>query len=255
MRVQKNLLLIFLAILSSCTAPKKSKSQAGWQLVEVDYQDSTRERLVPLALYRPAEESDLDNMPLVIFSHGYGENLPKSNLAYSYLTEHLAEKGYFVASIQHELPSDSLLPRTGIPQIERRSNWERGATNIRFVLDQLKQDFPQLDYRRVVIMGHSNGGDMSVLFAETYPEEVQKLITLDQRRYAFPRRASPACYSIRSSDQPADEGVIPTPEEQKALGMSIVYLSNTTHNEMDDDANEEQRAEITQLMDSFLEIN
>lgn len=36
------------------------------------------------------------------------------------------------------------------------------------------------------------------------------------------------------------------------LGMKIIKLSNTAHNDMDDDANEEQRKEIRNYVLAFL---
>jgi hypothetical protein len=60
------------------------------------------------------------------FTSGYGQNKWGDYLAYSYLTEFLAKKGYFVVSIQHELPTDSLLSLIGKLQIVRRSFWDRG---------------------------------------------------------------------------------------------------------------------------------
>ncbi|HRH47088.1 MAG TPA: alpha/beta hydrolase, partial [Pyrinomonadaceae bacterium] len=156
------------------------------------------------------------------------------------------------ASIQHELPTDELMPTSGIPQVVRRPFWERGSDNILFTINELKQKYPKLDYKNLTIMGHSNGGDISVLFVEKHPESVKKLITLDQRRMAFPRIKKPKIYSIRSSDQPADEGVLPTPNEQKKFDITIIKLANTIHNDMDDNANSEQRKEINDLIIKFL---
>jgi hypothetical protein len=59
-------------------------------------------------------------------------------------------------------------------------------------------------------------------------------------------------YSLRSSDQPADEGVLPTEKEIRKYRIKIVKLKNTTHNEMDDNANDKQRKEIQNLVLSFL---
>ncbi|MBB5621242.1 hypothetical protein HDE69_002295 [Pedobacter cryoconitis] len=47
---------------------------------------------------------------------------------------------------------------------------------------------------------------MSMLFATQHPELVDKVISLDNRRMPFPRVSKPRIYSLRSSDQPADEG-------------------------------------------------
>jgi predicted dienelactone hydrolase len=84
----------------------------------------------------------LQNKKLSLFSHGYGQNKGGDYLAYSYLSEVLASKGFFVVSIQHELATDSLLPLTGNPQIVRRPFWERGAENILFVINELKRTNP-----------------------------------------------------------------------------------------------------------------
>ncbi len=46
---------------------------------------------------------------------------------------------------------------------------------------------------------------------------------------------------------------LPTDEETKKFGMKIIKLPNTTHNEMDDNANEEQRNEIRNYVLSFLQ--
>jgi hypothetical protein len=150
------------------------------------------------------------------------------------------------------LASDSLLPLTGIPQIVRRPFWDRGADNILFVINELKKSNPDLDFENITLIGHSNGGDMTALFPQKYPNIVKKIITLDNRRMAFPKAKGLKVYSLRSSDQPADEGVLPSAEDQKKFGMTIVKLPNTIHNNMDDNANEIQRTEIRNYILSFL---
>jgi predicted esterase len=212
--------------------------------------DSTRSRIIPAAYYSPSVKNK--KQQLVIFSHGYGANKGGDYLAYSYLTEFLASKGYFVASIQHELPTDSLLPTQGIPQVVRKPFWERGVENILFVMNALRTSHPHLDFTHITLSGHSNGGDMTALFAQKYPEKISKIITLDNRRVALPRTAKPRIYSLRSSDQPADEGVMPNAEEQKQFRMTMVKLPNTIHNNMDDNANATQRKEIQGLFVRFL---
>ncbi|HRH45863.1 MAG TPA: hypothetical protein PKY82_29745, partial [Pyrinomonadaceae bacterium] len=70
-----------------------------FKLEKVEFFDMARSRKIPVALYLPKNTKQTKKMPLVIFSHGYGQNSPDSYLAYSYLTENLAKNGYFVASI------------------------------------------------------------------------------------------------------------------------------------------------------------
>lgn len=113
--------------------------------------DQNRQREIPIAIYKP--KTDIaGKQKVVVFSHGYGQNKGGDYLAYSYLTEFLASKGYFVVSIQHELATDSLLPLTGNPQILRRPFWERGADNILFVINELKKTKPDLDYEHITLI-------------------------------------------------------------------------------------------------------
>ncbi|WP_428659273.1 alpha/beta hydrolase family protein [Runella sp.] len=214
--------------------------------------DQARRRSIPLAIYKPKTAKKISKTKVVIFSHGYGQNKGGDNVAYSYLTDYLASKGYFVASIQHELSTDGLLPLTGIPQVVRRPFWDRGADNILFVINDLKRTNPELDFKHITLIGHSNGGDMTALFPQKYPDIVDKIITLDNRRMALPKAKKPKVYSLRSSDQAADEGVLPTDEEMKKFGIAIIKLPNTIHNNMDDSANEAQRQEIRKYIMAFL---
>ena len=254
--MKKIIFFIFLMIaVISCTSNCKLKYSSITEESNKEYYDASRNRKIPVEFYYPKNAQECNKTKLVVFSHGYAANTPGANKEYSYLTNALAENGYFVASIQHELPTDELLDFKGVPQVVRRPNWERGAENIQFIIKTLKKDFPYLNDKKIILVGHSNGGDMSVLFTEKHPEKVSKLITLDQRRYPFPRVSQPKIYSLRSSDQPADEGVLPTEEEQKKFGMTIIKLPNTIHNDMDDDGTLEQKKEIVNYFLNFLKEN
>jgi predicted esterase len=250
------LTLLFLGLLSSCSSNKNIqtlqsyKAESGFKLDTLKLFDKSRNRVIPIAIYSPKYK---ENKHVVIVSHGYGRNRGGDYLAYSYLTENLVIKGYFIVSIQHELPTDSLIPMSGIPQIVRRPFWDRGADNILFVIQSLKQTNPELDFKHITLIGHSNGGDMTALFPQKYPNIVSKIITLDNRRMALPRtNNNPKVYSLRSSDQPADKDVLPTDEEQKKFNIKIVKLPNTIHNNMDDNANDAQGKEINDYVISFL---
>lgn len=214
--------------------------------------DKSRNRQIPVAIYSSKATKRMEKQKLVIVNHGYGQNKGGDYLAYSYLTNFLASKGFYVVSIQHELSSDNLIPLTGIPQIVRRPFWERGADNILFVINELKNSKTNLDLTHITLIGHSNGGDMVALFPSKYPKIVDKIITLDNRRMALPKFHQTKVYSLRSSDQPADEGVLPTTSEQKEFGMKIIKLPNTIHNDMDDNATTEQRKEINDYILNFL---
>lgn len=249
MRKNTCLLLLAYLLLTGCLTNRQSASNQtyAFELDTFTLFDQARNRAIPVALYKPR----VDSPRIIIFSHGYGQNRGGDYLHYSYLTAYLAAKGYFVVSIQHELPTDSLIP-PGIPKIVRLPFWERGADNILFTITELKKSNPNLDFKQIVLIGHSNGADMSAFFPGKYPGVVSKIITLDNRRMALPRTINPKVYSLRSSDQPADDGVLPTDEEKERYGMTIIKLPNTIHNDMDDRANNRQRKEIRGYIMMFL---
>lgn len=214
--------------------------------------DASRNRIVPVAIWKPAGCGRTPDNGMIVLSHGYGQNRPDSYLSYTYLTCFLAERGYLVVSVQHELPADSLIPQTGIPAIVRRPFWERGADNIFFVIKEMKNRFPDRSFEHICLIGHSNGGDMTALFPQKYPGIVDKIITLDNRRMPLPRTAHPKVYTLRSSDQTADEGVLPSADDCRRFGISIVHLNATPHNNMDDSGNSRQKKAIKRAVFSFL---
>ncbi len=250
-------LLFLLLSFTTLSAQKKinTKKIAGAiprdtiRVQNAQWWDSSRKRLVPVAIYAPSKTK---GAKVVLVSHDYGQNNMECYHQYSYICNYLARKGYYVISIQHELPTDPVLSYTGNVVQNRMSNWERGASNIHFVLNRLKHDQKQLDYKNVTLIGHSNGGDVSILYAQRYPKEVARVISLDNRRMPLPRSKTPKVYSIRSTDQVADGGVLPTVAEQKKYGMHCVN-AHCLHTEMDNTANPDQRKEINGYILSFME--
>jgi predicted peptidase len=225
------------------------------QNIQVDtirWYDKVRQRIIPIAFYNQNGINNISNQKLIIFSHGYGQNMGGDYLAYSYLNLNLAANGYFVVSIQHELSTDSLLPKIGIPQIVRRPFWDRGTDNIYIVINELKKKYPQLDYKHITLIGHSNGGDMTALFPQKYPNFADKIITLDNRRMPLPKMKLLKTFSLRSSDQLPDEGVIPNDKDLIDYKIKLIKLPNTIHNAMDDSGTIEQKNEINQYILSFL---
>jgi hypothetical protein len=93
-----------------------------------------------------------------------------------------------------------------------------------------------------------------MLLAHEYPELVDKVISLDNRRMPLPRTRKPRVYSLRSGDQPADKGVLPDAAEQAALGIRIVKLPAIRHDDMlDGEATEAQKQEMNGFISAFLE--
>lgn len=242
------------AVLPVCAQRTGGRPQAAGQappdtvrVETLDLMDASRGRRVPVALYTPAQPAR--RLRLAVLSHGYGAK----HTEYSFIARYLAAHGYAVASVQHEVPGDAPLPSTGSPYTTRMPSWRRGMQNILFVIDTMKASRRGLDTSHVLLVGHSHGGDAGMLLAAEHPASVEAVISLDNRRMPWPRASRPRVFSIRSSDQRADEGVIPSPEEQARYGMRIVTLPATKHDDMWDGATDAQQAEILGHIGRFLE--
>jgi predicted dienelactone hydrolase len=214
--------------------------------------DPIRQRRIPLVRYFPQlGRSPARQLKVALLNHAYHGK----NTDYKFLADNLVAHGYYVISIQHELPGDKPIAMSGNLYQARYPNWERGVQTIRFVLQELAQRQPHLDWQHVLLMGHSNGGDMVMLLAQEHPElrQVQQLISFDNRRVPFPRRPYPRVLSLRSSDQLADVGVLPTPTEQAQFGIELIQLPATIHNDMWDGATEAQKQQMNAAVSYFLE--
>jgi hypothetical protein len=216
--------------------------------------DSVRNRLIPYALYSPeVKTKPVDSIRLVIFSHGYGSNYSRNYLNYSYLTKRLAKTGFWTLSIQHELLGDPLIPKEGNIQVVRMPFWIRGEENILFVLKDFREKHPDLNISSIDLIGHSNGGDMSILTAKDHPELIRKVITLDHLRMPIPHVSKPQFSSLRSTDKTADSLVIPSEEICSKNGIKIIQLKQITHNEMNDEGSRKQKKQINQIIQKILE--
>ena len=216
--------------------------------------DSVRNRLIPYALYSPeVEMKQGDSIRLVIFSHGYGSNYSRNYLNYSYLTKRLAKTGFWTVSIQHELLGDPLIPKEGNMQVVRMPFWIRGEENILFVLNDFRRKHPGLKISSIDLIGHSNGGDMSILTAKDHPELIRKVITLDHLRMPIPNLNKPEFASLRSTDKSADSLVIPSQDLCLRNGIKIIQLKKITHNEMNDEGSRKQKKQINSYIQKILE--
>lgn len=214
--------------------------------------DSARNRPIPIAVYQPQKLGE--HTKVIIFNHGYdGNKNSQSNKSYSCLTVPLSHKGYYIISIQHELSNDASLAMEGIFMETRMPNWKQGVENILFTIHEFKKLKPELDWNNVIMMGHSNGGDMTMLFATQYPDLISKAISLDHRRMIMPRTEQPCIYTLRGSDYDADEGVIPTPEEQARFHITVVRLKDINHSDMGNKGTEDQHRVMLDYIYDYLE--
>jgi hypothetical protein len=217
--------------------------------------DTARQRPVAVDLavrrdYRMKADAGFWKLPVAIISNG---NTVK-NTEYSFLANVLAARGYLVASIQQDLPTDPpLMTKVGLPYVGRRAVYEKGEANILFVLGELKKLQPNGDYQHLTLVGHSNGGDIAMFCAKQHPELVSKVITLDNLRVPFVLNDKMKILSFRSKDPnfQTDPGVLPTPEQAKADGIDIVN-TKFQHTDMSDRGPDSVKETIQATLDKFL---
>ena len=61
----------------------------------------------------------------------------------------------------------------------------------------------------MILIGHSDGGDTSMRLAQNHPEVVSKIISLDSRRYPFPRNSNIEILRFGAIDDHPNQGVVP----------------------------------------------
>jgi len=217
--------------------------------------DAARQRpvVVDLAVRWDYEIKAVDGywkLPVAVISNG---NTVK-NTEYSFLANVFATRGYLVASIQQDLPTDPpLMTKIGLPYVGRREVYEKGCANILFVIEHLKKLQPHADYDHLTLVGHSNGGDTAMYFAQQHPDLVSKVVTLDNLRVPFVLANKLKILSFRSKDPNfvTDPGVLPSPEQTKAGGVSIVQ-TQFQHTWMSDRGPDSAKARIQATLDEFL---
>ena len=209
---------------------------------------------IDLAVRRDKEmqaNAGLIKLPVAILNHGNTVKFTE----YSFLANLFAVRGYMVASIQHDLATDApLVTKVGELYVGRLPQYHRGVANIRFVLDELKRIRPNADYDHLTMVGHSNGGDISMYFAKLYPDQIKKVVTLDNLRVPFMTDGRFKILSFRSKDPvfKPDPGVIPDDAVCEKAGITVVR-TNFQHNDMRDTGPEEAKESIQGMLDKFLE--
>jgi pimeloyl-ACP methyl ester carboxylesterase len=193
----------------------------------------------------------LIKLPVAILNHGNTVKFTE----YSFLANLFAVRGYMVASIQHDLESDApLVTKVGELYVGRLPQYHRGVANIRFAIDELKKVQPNADYDHLTMVGHSNGGDISMYFAKLYPDQIKKVVTLDNLRVPFLTDGRFKIISFRSKDPvfKPDPGVIPSDEICAKAGITVVRTA-FQHNDMRDTGPDEAKTAIQDMLDKMLD--
>ena len=221
----------------------------------VNLYDAARQRPVSVDLavrrdYEVKANMGLWKLPIAIISNG---NTVK-NTEYSFLADVLAARGYLVASIQQDLPTDPpLMTHVGMRYVGRQGIYMRCEANILFVLGELQKMQPHAEYDHLTLVGHSNGGDVSMYVANQHPELVSKVITLDNLRVPFVLSDRMKILSFRSKDPnfKTDPGVLPTPSQAKTDGIDIIN-TGALHTQLSDRGPDSVKEKIQATLDKFL---
>ena len=117
----------------------------------------------------------------------------------------------------------------------------------------MKDVQPNADYDHLTVVGHSMGGDITMYFAKQYPDEIRKVVTLDNLRVPFLTSGKFKILTFRSKDPQfkTDPGVIPSEEECEKAGITVVKTT-FWHNDMRDTGSQEAKASIQDMLDKFL---
>ena len=211
---------------------------------------------VDIAVRRDREweaTAEMITLPVAIVNHGNTVKFTE----YSFLANLLAARGYMVVSIQHDLDTDEpMVTKVGEEYVGRRMQYNRGIANIKFAIDELKKIQPNSDYKHLTMVGHSNGGDISMYFAKRYPELIRKVVTLDNLRVPFVTDGKFKILSFRSQDPvfKTDPGVIPDEETRAKAGITVVQ-TGFQHTDMSDRGPDEVKTKIGGLLEKFLDDN
>jgi Chlorophyllase enzyme len=190
-------------------------------------------------------------LPVAILNHGNTVKFTE----YSFLANMLAMRGYMVVSVQHDLEADGpMVTKVGEEYVGRRPHYNRGIANIMFAIDELKKIQPNADYRHLTLVGHSNGGDISMYFAAGHPDLVKKVVTLDSLRVPFITDGKFKILSFRSTDPlfKPDPGVVPDDAMCQKAGITVVKTPYQ-HNELSDRGPDQVKTTIESIVDRFLD--
>jgi alpha/beta hydrolase fold len=196
-------------------------------------------------------DAGMIKLPVAILNHGNTVKFTE----YSFLANLFAARGYMVASIQHDLATDApLVTKVGELYVGRLPQYHRGVANIRFAIEELRKVQPNADYDHLTMIGHSNGGDISMYFAKLYPDQIKKVVTLDNLRVPFMTDGRFKIISFRSKDPvfKPDPGVIPNDEVCAKAGITVVRTS-FQHNDMRDTGPDEAKSSIQEMLDKMLD--
>jgi predicted dienelactone hydrolase len=184
----------------------RAAEPGGFEALDLDWADASRQRAVPVRLYLPNSGNATNAqapVPLMVFSHGIGG----SRRGYSYLGQHVASHGIASLHLQH-VGSDRALwmgnPLSLVGRLQDAAQETEAVNRVldfKFALDTLMGDAAQADLarrvhpQRIVAAGHSYGANTTLLASGARVPRPGKVIDLhDPRVRAAIAISSPPFY-------------------------------------------------------------
>lgn len=180
-----------------------------------EFVDSSRDRAVPYKAYVPVDH-DLDRVPVVLWSHGFGGNRDGA----AFISRYLASYGYLLFHMTHDGTDSSLWE--GKPEhpwdILRKVKIARETTlarfeDVPFVMDQLPQWVAENDDLKNVadlsqfgMSGHSFGAmTTQVMAGQMFPNVNDELISMRDERISCGVLYSPVPAGHLKTGKPPEE--------------------------------------------------
>jgi len=164
---------VWLSLLLLCCAAGAAQAQgaAAAQVIDQDWNDVARQRVVPVRLRVPAGGGPF---PVILFSHGLGG----SRDAGTVWGEHWAKHGYLVIHLQHPGSDEALWKGRPVGAMARAreamsmQNATLRTGDVAFVLDELERRrsmgealLARADLRHIGLAGHSFGAQTTLAVA------------------------------------------------------------------------------------------
>jgi pimeloyl-ACP methyl ester carboxylesterase len=125
------------------------------------WHDGKRNRDVPVKIYAPRDARTA--LPVVVFSHGIGEDRD----SYAWLGRALAQHGYLTVHVTHAGTDRAVLERGYLHlyrAVKQPENWINRPLDVSFVLDRLSTR-ADADVQRTAAVGHSAGAFTAFMLA------------------------------------------------------------------------------------------
>lgn len=219
---------------------------------EIIIHDASRMRNIPISVNFPINtDSCTSEKKCKVAFISAGNGVPYTK--YSFITESMNAHGFMTVAINHELPNDPLLSKSGDLYKTRIENWQRGSETIYFIQKELSSLLNAYDFKNLVLVGHSNGGDISTWVSQQEKNYIRKLITLDNMRVTLPKSHHIKVLSIRASEYSPTNNILPTNQEQSIFDSCVVDIPNSKHMDLTDFGTTNIKAKTKKIILGFLD--